>query len=264
MAENIDKNIELDENLVKALETVLSKAEFDEFMKGRKAAENKDTKKEKEDTEDQETEEEKLEKAWGLAKAEYDEMKKSYKAKKTESGIKGLKKGLKMKKSELMKAFPTKFTEEKKEEKEDVKKSTEVDIVKSFGEALDIKLKGLTEANDNLVKSFDLVKSENAELKKSIETMAAQRPGLKSVKHTILEKGSKDNLGIEDGKTILSVSQNKGLVETVLDEAMEKAESPDIKKAIGECLMNYNSGGAPISQEIASYLYTKHNTKLVG
>lgn len=243
MAEEKNNVEQLDDNLIKALQTVLSKSDFDEFMKGRKTEEKEEPKEE----EKEENEEEVLEKAYQKACGEYSEMKKSLKAKK----------------SELEKAYPGKFKdEEEKEEK--VEKSQEVDLVKAFGEALDIKLKGINEQNTELIKSLTDIKEENSLLKAKIDEIGSQRPGMKTVtKHSFIEKGEKDELTDSEGKTVLSVSRNKKMVENLLDEAMEKAESPNIKKSLGDTLMNYNSGNSPISQEVATYLYKNHNTRLV-
>lgn len=238
---------QIDDNLIKALQTVLSKSEFDEFMKGHKEPDGDEGKGGKEDKEEEENEEEVLEKAYQKACGDYSEMKKNLKAKK----------------AELEKAFPGKFKDEEEKETK-VEKSQEIDLVKAFGEALDLKLKGLSEQNDTLIKSMTDLKDENDLLKSKIDEIGSQRPGMKSVtKHSFIEKANQNDLTDGEGKTVLSVSRNKKMVETFLDEAMEKAESPTIKKALGDTLMNYNSGNSPISEEVASYLYKNCNTRLV-
>jgi dihydroxyacetone kinase DhaKLM complex PTS-EIIA-like component DhaM len=154
---------------------------------------------------------------------------------------------------------------EKKEKKEKVEKGETPDLLKSFTEALDIKMQNITKANTDLLNAFEDVKSENTELKKAIELMGGQRTGFKSVtKSNFIEKANQNGFEPENGKTILSVSIHKGLVENALGDAMEKAENPEIKKAIGDTLIGFNAGGAKISNEMASYLYKNHNIKLVG
>jgi hypothetical protein len=252
-----DNKEQLDDNLIKALKNVLSDSEFDEFMKANKPEEKETKDEEKED----ESEEEVIEKAFKKAKEDY----------------KAMKMACKSKKAELEKAFPDKFNDEDedeeigKEEKEketkkpkEVEKSIQPDLVKAFSEALDIKFKDLSKANTDLLNSFESLKDENTELKKAIEVIGSQRTGMKSVtKSSFIEKANQNGFGEEEGKTVLSISQHKALVENALGDAMEKAEAGDIKKAIGDCLMNFNSGNAPISQEIATYLYKTNNIKLV-
>jgi hypothetical protein len=106
--------------------------------------------------------------------------------------------------------------------------------------------------------------TENDGLKKAIRTFGEQRPGFKSVAtHNFIEKGQSNELD-ESGKNILSVSKNKSQVLAVLDEAVEKATSPDIKKSLENEIIGFNAGGAPISEPIASYLYKNHGTRLVS
>lgn len=246
-----DNKEQLSDDLIKALKNVLSESEFTEFMKGQKPDE-----KEKKEEEEEENEEEVVEKAFKKSKEDY----------------KAMKAALKAKKAELEKAFPDKFNDEDEEdeigEKEnkkpkEVEKSQTPDLVKAFGDALDIKLQAISKANTDLLNSFELIKSENSELKKAIEVIGNQRPGMKSMTRSSFIEKANENQFDEGGKIILSVTKNKQQVERVLDDAFEKAESSDIKNALGSCLANYNSGGSPIAEPIAQYLYKNHNTKLV-
>ena len=160
---------------------------------------------------------------------------------------------------------PTKEPDTKKNRtEEEVEKGSKNDIMKAFSSVLDLKLQGITASNATLLKNLEILKSENNELRTAIDEIGNQRLGRKSATHhTFIEKATQNDFGTEGGKTVLSLSQNKAQVENVLDAAMEKATNATIKKALGEQLMNYNSGNSPISQEIASYLYSTENIKLV-
>jgi hypothetical protein len=254
-----DNKEQLSDDLVKALKNVLSESEYADFMKGNSHEEG-ETKKEEKEEDDEDSEEQVIEKAFKKAKEDY----------------KAMKTALKSKKAELEKAFPDKFNDEdeedeigEKEEKKDTKKPKEVeksqtpDLVKAFSEALDIKLKDISKANTDLFESLEIIKGENAELKKAIEVMSNQRPGMKSVTRSSFIEKANENQFDESGKVVLSVTKNKAQVEQILDDAFEKAENPTIKNELSSCLLNYNSGGSPIAEPIAKYLYANHNVKLV-
>lgn len=260
----------IDGDLQKALESLLSPSELASLLKGetvKDIAENEGKKEEDDDEENKDDKEIEREKEWKAKKADLKKAKEVYKAKKKESGINELKKSFKMKAKELKKSFPDKFEKKKDEElneEKEVKKSSNVDIMKAFSNALDLKLNDIKASNSTLLEKIDLLKSENAELKTAVAEIGGQRLGMKSATHhKFMEKSEQNDLGQEGGKTVLSLSQHKSQVETVLDAAMEKATNSTIKKALGDQLMNYNSGNAPISQEIASYLYSTENIKLV-
>jgi predicted RNase H-like nuclease (RuvC/YqgF family) len=241
-----DTAAEFDTDLIKALADLgITKEDIEKAKKPdtekkeegsekkEEAAEKKEEQAEKkEEKEEDEDSEEDLEKAYSKAKAEVDEMEKSM------AGKKAALAGLEAKRKPIQKA-----------EADDLNKGTEL-------------IKALTDQLQDLKKGIDDLKSENSELRKSIDTIGAAPQGMKSVtKHSFIEKAEK--LEDEGGRTVLSVTTQKPLVEAEIEKAMDDESNDNIKKALADTLLAYNAGGAPISNEIAKYLYDNKNVRLV-
>ena len=262
---------ELSEDLKKALKDILPASDYETFIKGNASAAPV-ANNEGADGGDEKA----IEKAFKVAKTELKGLKKAFCMKKGELSkspdLKELKKAYKSKKKEIKKGFPDFWAKEKEEKEskktekkegkkgEKVEKSINTDLVKALTDSFSGKIDKIIESNDSLVKSQ---KDEIAELKKSIQIIGQQKNPFKSAAtHSFLEKSVENEID-GNGKTILSVTANKEQLLSVLENAVEKATSPDIKKAIEADILAYNMADRNISEPIASYLYMNHNIKVV-
>ena len=181
-----------------------------------------------------------------------------------EKEIEDLKKSLAEKEEALKSKTDSKDDKVEKSDDDEINKDSQnSDLLKSLFENLSTSISGaVSEKNEELIKAINDLREENTELKKSIEVIGSQYPGMKSVnKHSFIEKAEKGE--DEDGRKVFSVSKQKNMVLGVLNDAIDTEENNHIKKSLEDNLVGYNAGGAPISEDIAKYLYDNKGVRLV-
>jgi len=134
----------------------------------------------------------------------------------------------------------------KPETKEDIVKSNNDDLIKSFGEMKEDLMKSIGEYKEEL----STIKSENDDLKKSIGEMkdvlqkiAANSQGTKGMRfnmNNVIEKSS----GVEekDGKSFYDSRDKRGLLKA-MDNIFNSVKDEDIMKSIGDDMIQLESTG---------------------
>lgn len=132
------------------------------------------------------------------------------------------------------------------------------EMLKGFQDEINTKFKSVTDILQKSIGSLD----EVAELKKSVDSIteivtkiAGMPLGTKAIKAgaaaNFFEKAFSGEQKDEEGKQILSVTLNKEEVLKSLEDGMNKASDPELKKSYENSIMRYNGGGGTISREVA-------------
>ena len=162
-------------------------------------------------------------------------------------------------------------TEDREGKNNDFKKkekAVETEISKAFQDEVNGKLKEVTSI---LQKNIDNA-TEIAGIKKSVDSLletvnkiAGAPLGTKAIRTgnaEWLEKSLSGELKDDDDKQVLSVSVNKVQIEKALATAMDKTADPELKKSYEDSLLRYNAGGGTISKDVAFDLVNTYNIRL--
>jgi hypothetical protein len=158
--------------------------------------------------------------------------------------------------------------EEKKKEDDDDEKAVTPELIKGLEDKMNTKFDAVT----NILKSFDN-SDEISELKKSVDDVfnllskvAGMPQGTKAVRTGSANFFEKSFGGAQeqddDGKKILSVGRDKGVILKALESGMEKAVDPVLANAYGDSIINYNGGDGMIAKAVAMDLFENHGIRL--
>jgi hypothetical protein len=236
------------EEIVKALQELFPQEELKEILKGGTPTPNKKGEGEDEpEEENEETEEMDLEKA--------------------EKELADMEKACSMKKSEIetykSKKAPKKEVEEKKDEV--MKSETAVDIIKGMFSELSNEIKEVSSGKDDISKAMSAIeeiKENQNKIFKALEDFGNQPLGTKSYKNLNFIKKSEDMPG-EKGKWHLT--RDKSKIEKAIEDLLDSSSLSEQKRLeYGFQLMNYNSGGAPISKSLMADIGKVNDIEIIG
>lgn len=252
-----DKTILQDDELIKALEDILDQDELDSLLKAEKSeVKEKEDDPEKEEEKEDDEGGEYNDEMYSKDKSSYDKMKKAMGS--CESRMKSYesKKAEKAKEDDLVKGEENEADKKEVDEKEAINQD---ELVKSITDNMS---SSFGEMFKSLNDEISTLKENNEELKKSLEEFGAERKGMKGIQPgqlSVLEKGGYSD---EDGNTLLSVTQNKELVEKAIEEAIEEETNEKLVKSLSEDLLAYNAGGRQLTEQTARYLSKNKNIRL--
>jgi hypothetical protein len=143
------------------------------------------------------------------------------------------------------------------------------EMLKALEDSINTKFKSVTTILQKAVGSNE----EIVELKKSVDDVlgivgkiAGMPLGTKAIKAgaaaNFFEKAFGGESKDEDGKQILSVSLHKEEILKSLEDGMNKATDPELKKSYENSIMRYNGGGGTISREVAMDQLENFNVRL--
>ena len=161
-------------------------------------------------------------------------------------------------------------SKEKEDKEEKAEKAVTPEMLKGLQDEMNTKFKGVTEILQKSIGNVD----EIAEIKKSVSeindlvTKIAGMPlGTKAIRNAananFFEKAIAGEQEDETGKKVLSVTVNKEQILKSLEDGMNKAVEPELKKSYEDSIMRYNGGGGTISQPVAADLFENYNIRLV-
>jgi len=199
------------------------------------------------------------------------------KIEKSEMGEEGLEKAcgdLKMKKAEIEKAISD--LEEKmgkKKEPEEIKKSIDTDIEKSFGEKFNDIEKSFGERFNDIEKALtsllseeiggikDIVKGLQDEVKKIGDTPLGTKSVFTSA--NFFEKGTVDDLSNEESKE-LSITKDRDDLLKGMQDMLNKEKDNDVRQMLSDGISDYTVNTVPTSHGIRAlaYLSRKKNITL--
>jgi hypothetical protein len=155
----------------------------------------------------------------------------------------------------------------KKEEEEE--KAVTPELIKGLKDTMDEKFAAVT----SLLKDNLGIESKMTELQKSVdavttlvEKIAGMPLGTKAIRSGVaanfFEKAFSGDQEDDKGKRLLSVTMNKEVVLKSLEDGLNKAVDPELKKSYENSIVRYNGGGGTIDQAVAIDLFENHNVRL--
>jgi hypothetical protein len=161
-------------------------------------------------------------------------------------------------------------SKEKEKKEEDTEKAVSSEMLKGLSDEMNSKFKTVTEM---IQKSLD-TEDRIADLQKSIDSVTtlvekiADMPlGNKAIKNAMganfFEKALGGEQEDESGKKMLSVSAHKEQILKSLEDGMNKAVEPELKKSYEDSIVRYNGGGGTINQTVAMDLFENFGIRLV-
>jgi hypothetical protein len=159
-------------------------------------------------------------------------------------------------------------SKEKEDKEEKAEKAVTPEMLKGLQDEMNTKFKGVTEilkgfGNDD--KIAELQKSVDA-VTSLVEKIAGMPLGTKAIKAgaaaNFFEKSFGGEQEDESGKKVLSVTMNKEQILKSLEDGMNKAVDPELKRSYEDSIVRYNAGGGTIAQPVAMDLFENFNIRI--
>jgi hypothetical protein len=160
----------------------------------------------------------------------------------------------------------------KKEEEEEDEKAITPELIKGVEDRLNGKIDAVT----TLLKAFLTSTESMDEIKKSVDSanevlskIAGMPAGTKALRSGASANFFEKSFGGEteqddEGKKVLSVTQNKEVILKALEKGLEKAVDAELIRSYQDSIISYNGGGGMISKAAAFDLYDNYGIRLVN